>query len=312
MIAGVPPDATSPTTGDPTPPDDAGPKTLHCTEVWGGNRSVDRTVVLPGLDAWVYSQPCHNTAAGGDVHYVSACAGGQVVRMLVADVSGHGPAVAGAADALRRLMRRHVNDHDQRRFVRRLNREFAADVTTDGKFATAVALTYDSTRGRKLLACNAGHPPPLWYRATAGGWTTLEAQQPGSEGNLPWGILKGIDFEQFAVRLDVGDLVLCYTDSLTEARDATGELIGTAGLLDRVRPLDVSDPARLVPTLLASLDRLDPGNLTRDDVTCLLVRPNGSRPRLPIVDLLLSPVRFFAGFAGVHLPWSGTRRHSRK
>ena len=49
---------------------------------------------MPGVDAWVYSQPCENQAAGGDVHYVSTCAAGQVVRMVVADVAGHGAGVA--------------------------------------------------------------------------------------------------------------------------------------------------------------------------------------------------------------------------
>lgn len=304
--------STAPAGYDPTvtPRTDAAePKTLHCTEVWGGNHKVDRTVVLPGLDAWVFSEPCDHTAAGGDVHYVSACAGGQVVRMLVADVSGHGPAVAGAAEHLRRLMRRHVNDHNHRRFVRRLNRDFnaAAGGASAGLFATAVALTYDSTYDR-LLACNAGHPPPLWYRADRRAWQTLEPIEAGAEGNVPWGVLDGIDFEQFAVTLGVGDLVLCYTDSLSEARDGSGELIGTPGLLDRVRSLDVADPARLVPALLAELGRLDPANLTRDDVTCLLVRPNGTRPRLPIVDRLMSPFRAVAGFAGVHSKWTGAPR----
>ena len=290
--------------------DDAGPKSLHCTEVWGGNRRVNQTVALPGLDAWVFGQPCDHAAAGGDVHYVSACAGGQVVRMLVADVSGHGPAVADTAEQLRRLMRRHVNDHDQQRFVRRLNREFAAAAAAghaDFRFATAVALTYDSYSAG-LLVCNAGHPPPLWYRAADGRWSTLEASAFGSDVNFPWGVVDGVDFEQFGLPLAVGDLVLCYTDSLSEARDGVGNLIGTAGLLEHVRAIDPLDPARLLPDLLAALGRLDPRNLTQDDITGLLVRVNGARPAVPLVDRLLSPARAAAGLAGLHLPAIRRRR----
>ena len=63
-------------------------------EVWGSNRAGSNGVIMPGLDAWVYSRPCSDDDAGGDVHYVSACATGRVIRALVADVSGHG---AGAA-----------------------------------------------------------------------------------------------------------------------------------------------------------------------------------------------------------------------
>jgi serine phosphatase RsbU (regulator of sigma subunit) len=132
------------------------------------------------------------------VHYVSACAAGQVVRILVADVSGHGAKVGEAADGLRRLMRRLVNDHDQRRLVRNLNREFAAaaakataTVAAPFRFATAVALTFDS-RTRRLLACNAGHPPPLWYRAADRSWTLLQSPTPGDDaGNVPVGVVPG-------------------------------------------------------------------------------------------------------------------------
>src|SRR5438270_328609 len=81
-------------------------KHMQCMEVWGGNRPVDSGVIMPGVDAWVYSQPCANQEAGGDVHYVSTCAGGQVVRMVVADIAGHGAGVAETGANLRLLMRR--------------------------------------------------------------------------------------------------------------------------------------------------------------------------------------------------------------
>ena len=82
-------------------------------EVWGGNRPVDSGVIMPGVDAWVYSQPCENQAAGGDVHYVSTCCGGKVVRMVVADISGHGAGVAETGVQLRLLMRRFINHQNQ-------------------------------------------------------------------------------------------------------------------------------------------------------------------------------------------------------
>ena len=295
---------------------DGGGKTLFCTEVWGGNWQVDQTVALPGLDAWVYSQPSDHDAVGGDVHYVSACAAGQVVRVLVADVSGHGAIVGEAADGLRRLMRRLVNDHDQLRLVKNLNREFtaaAAKATAAGaapfRFATAVALTFDSYTGR-VLACNAGHPPPLWYRAAQGQWTTFESPTP-SDGNVPVGVVDGFDFKQFILQLDPGDLILCFTDWMTEAVDASGSELGVAGLLNLVRSLDAAaDPDRLVPAAVSALGQLDPSNLTRDDLTCLLLRVTGSRPAVPLVDRLLSPFRAAAGLAGVRLP--ATRRRRRE
>src|SRR5215813_2715754 len=101
----------------PVPASDTAPHTMKCLEVWGGNQAVDNGVVMAGLDAWLFSKPFGDQSAGGDIHYVSSCAAGQITRMLVADVSGHGEAVADAAGRLRGMMRRYVNYVDQSRFV---------------------------------------------------------------------------------------------------------------------------------------------------------------------------------------------------
>jgi hypothetical protein len=65
-----------------------------------------------------------------------------------------------------------------------------------------------------------------------------------------------------------------------------------------------------VPAVLAVLERLDPQNLTRDDLTCLLMRVTGACPLVPLVDRLLSPFPGATGLAGVHLP--STRRNLRR
>jgi len=271
-------------------------------EVWGGNTRTDSGVVMPGLDAWIYSEPWQHETAGGDVHYLSSCASGQVVRMLVADVAGHGSAVAKTADDLRALMRRFVNDHDQKRFVRSLNREFTA-ASSDGIFATAVAMTFDSP-SNNLLMCNAGHPPPLWYQSSLKKWTYLVPNEAGS-ANVPWGVVDSVDYEQFAVRLRVGDLVLCYTDSLIEARDINNELIGPNGLLELMNEIGHPDPAGLVPRIIQAIDKRGEGNLSRDDVTCLLIRPNGLRPKIPYFDKLFAVPRVIGVWCGVQFGWIG-------
>src|SRR6201986_2036753 len=84
-------------------------QTLRCMEIWGGSNAVENAVTMPGLDAWVTSRPHEGAEAGGDVHYVSLCGGGIITRMIVADVSGHGEAVAEFSDALRTLMGRKIN-----------------------------------------------------------------------------------------------------------------------------------------------------------------------------------------------------------
>jgi len=255
---------------------------MVCMEVWGGCDPINTAVTMAGLDAWVYSKPfCEPAAAeaegGGDVYYVSSCATGRINRLLVADVSGHGQAVRNVAVHLRDLMRRFVNYLDQAAFVTAMNKRFV-ETSAAGVFATAVVTTFFAPT-RTLSVCNAGHPPPLLYRQVDKNWSLLDPESEGHRAaNIPLGIVELDDTEQFNITLNVGDLLLIYTDSLMEARDRTGEIIGTAGLLRIARSanLNADEPLTIVPTLLSAIENETGNTLHNDDVTCLLLRPNGS------------------------------------
>lgn len=264
---------------------------LQCMEVWGGNQPVDSGVIMAGLDAWVYSKPHGGSSAGGDVHYVSSCATGRINRLLVADVSGHGDRVAQTAIMLRSLMRRYVNFIDQTRFVTSLNQQFAA-MARSGLFATAVATTFFAPT-RELTLCNAGHPAPLIFRARTRTWDyiALGDDTPTSPTDMPLGILDATDYRLFRTTLQVGDLVLCYTDSLTESHASSGRLLGEEGLLNIIRGIPTDPANEIIPALLAAIGKLHPVNLTEDDVTILLFRPNGLGEQPPFTTRLLAPLR---------------------
>lgn len=259
-------------------PDDG--QYMQCMEVWGGSQTTAQSVQLGGLDAWVYSKPFGNADFGGDVYYASSCATGRINRLLLADVSGHGDVVAEAAVALRKLMRRYVNFLDQSKFVRSLNRQFVA-MSRQGRFATAIATTFFAP-SRVLTVCNAGHPPPLMYTASSKSWSILEKPQDDNERphNVPLGVLDFMDYEQFDIELDAGDLVLCYTDALVESRGSDGEMLGPKGLLRLVESVSVDPSETFIQSLLDKISAEFSGNLSEDDVTVMLLRPNALRPRI--------------------------------
>src|ERR1700686_3299389 len=86
---------------------------MTCMEVWGGSQLTTRRVEMGGLDAWVYSKPSGTDKRGGGVHFASSCAMGRITRLLLADVSVQGNAVASTAANLPTLMRRFSNRLDQ-------------------------------------------------------------------------------------------------------------------------------------------------------------------------------------------------------
>jgi phosphoserine phosphatase RsbU/P len=252
-------------------------------DVWSGNHSVEHETATPGLELFVFSEPYDGAQGGGDVHYVSRCAGGSVTRMVVADVSGHGTAVEQTSEMLRSLMRRYINAKTQKSLVRSLNREFT-ELTRVGRFATAVIATYLNHR-RRFSIVNAGHPRPLWRQAATGEWSYIDQQlvNLGTVSNLPLGIDSDVAYQQFGIPVNDGDVVVFYTDALIEAMNAAGELLGEEGLLKIAHNVASGSAASVARSLKAGVREFAGGAQSQDDVTILAIRfaaENKCRPTL--------------------------------
>lgn len=278
---------------------------LQCLQVWGGNRPLDTAVTMPGLHAYVYSRPFKGIepgqaqphvgesggeaqgAAGGDVYYMSSCATGRIARFLLADVSGHGVSVSKIADDLRNLMQRNMNFLNQGKFMQTLNREFSM-LSKSGCFATSIVISCWLPE-KEMVICNAGHPRALWYQADQSRWVFLDAKLDDAEAvthlgedaahpsNLPLGVLDPARYDQIRVKFLPGDLLLMYTDSVTEARAGGGPLLGEKGLMEFTRQLDGSRPETIVPKLLELLSAFRQGGEPDDDLSIILLHHNETR-----------------------------------
>jgi sigma-B regulation protein RsbU (phosphoserine phosphatase) len=268
---------------------------MHCMEVWGGNSHVDRGLTTPGLQVWVYSQPHENATNGGDVYYVSSCASGRITRLLLADVSGHGQAVAAISAELRDLMRRNVNLINQSQFVSEMNQQFADNSGSD-EFATALVCTFFSPT-RSLQFCNAGHPIPFLYRVRHNEWVLASAaanvELASGIADTPLGAIDEAEYSRFEIKLEPGDMVMCVSDAFTESFDSNGQMLGMDGLLSLVQELDVSRPEALVRELTERITREQNDNLNKDDATVLVFRADGSSPSL--MSDLFAPIRLLRG-----------------
>lgn len=252
---------------------------VRCMEIWGGNEAIDSALSVTGIDAWVYSRPLPGNRSGGDVHYVSLCGGGKIARFAVMDVAGHGVSVSELALKLRGMMRKHINHVNQAGFAAALNEDFAR-AGEAGQFATAILTSYFAPSDH-LVVLNAGHPPPLWYRAGQKCWQFLEpeaVERVTRFGNVPLGVIEPTEFEQFAVKLEKHDLILIYTDALIEALDARGTLLGTEGLLKLVKSLEPGPVDQLVKRLLAQFEGPSGYRLAEDDATMILLHHNAADP----------------------------------
>jgi serine phosphatase RsbU (regulator of sigma subunit) len=240
----------------------------------------DDAISVPGIDAWVFSQPHESGPAGGDIHYVSMCGHGAISRFLLADVAGHGVNVATIAGDLRQMMRRHINQLDNARLAEELNEEFA-EHSDAGDFATALIGTYFAPTDQFIIA-NAGHPRPLWYRSGTRQWQWLD---PGTEAtdevapkNLPLGVIAGTGYRQFAVTLEAGDLLVFYSDALIEAANPAGRQLGQTGLLGMARGLEAGAPMRVGHDLIEAVGAFGQTDQPDDDLTLLVLHHNAADP----------------------------------
>ncbi len=255
-------------------------------EVWGGHDGFLGEVSVPGNDVYVGCTPHLGDAQGGDIYYVSNCAAGLITRFVLADVAGHGKIVAATAAGLRDLMRRSINTPDQSRFAKALNKQFTRE---SGRSATAVLVSYFAPTDHAII-CNAGHPRPLHYSVSRGAWRFLDADVPDALGaersgevgasNLPLGVIDPTAYEQFAIRLDRGDLLLLYSDAFLEARGGDGKPWGEEGLLNVTRTATQSgiDASRLREQVLAEIARRTGEDSLDDDATMIVLHHNASDP----------------------------------
>ncbi|MCI0457988.1 MAG: serine/threonine-protein phosphatase [Gemmataceae bacterium] len=144
-----------------------------------------------------------------------------------------------------------------------------AENTLDEQFMTAFLGILKTASGR-LHFSSAGHPRPRWYRARR---QAVEALADGA--GLPLGLFKGERYSAAAVDLDVGDVLLIFSDGLIESRNARGEPFGLKRLDAALRELAPLGADAVKCGLMTDFNRFLAGKEPEDDMTFLVVERRG-------------------------------------
>jgi phosphoserine phosphatase RsbU/P len=134
--------------------------------------------------------------------------------------------------------------------------------SVESRFATAFygVLTPDG----KLTYCNAGHNPPLLIRPS--GVQRLET------GGLILGLFEHATFEEETVSVSPGDILVTFSDGVTEALSLTGEEYGEDRLIECAGLYREKSVPDLLDGILASVRQFTAGAVQSDDVTALVLR----------------------------------------
>jgi phosphoserine phosphatase RsbU/P len=258
------------------------PRRLDCAETWAGNEGATGFVELPGLAAWVHSIPAGAEEAGGDVHYVSVCPSCIVSRVALADVSGHGRAVVALSGTLRTLMEKYLTALEPTGLMRDLNEAVRTEL--DGvHYATMVTVGFHGRRGLLALS-NAGHPPPFWHRPRRDEWAWFDEDSHRPRAGVtgtPLGLLPDASYSRTIVKPEPGDLIVLYSDGVSEAADPSGDELGRDRLMTMARGLDSSSAERFGTELAQAVRVFRGGGASQDDETIIVLQRLGTvdRPR---------------------------------
>jgi serine phosphatase RsbU (regulator of sigma subunit) len=137
-------------------------------------------------------------------------------------------------------------------------------LTESARFATLFWAIFDAD-ARSLTYVNAGHNLPMLLRS--GG--VLERL---GTGGAPLGIFGGTPYGQATVRLTPGDLLVVFTDGITEAPNASEEEFGEARLERLLRDNANRPTADLCQRMLQAVDRFQAGEPQQDDMTIVAAR----------------------------------------
>ncbi|MEI7770567.1 MAG: SpoIIE family protein phosphatase [Chloroflexales bacterium] len=206
------------------------------------------------------SQP---DSAGGDSSFTLPPA--SFLGFVIADVSDKGVPAAMFMAMSRSLVRAAALDGSAPpAAMERANRWITRD-SESGMFVTLFYGLLDTASGR-LRYTSAGHNPPLLYRPGADSFTELRT--PG----IALGVLEEITLHEAEIALDPGDVLVCYTDGVTEAIDDAQSEFGVEQLRRVIVGHAGEDAALIVRAILAAVDLHGRGQPPFDDVTLVVIK----------------------------------------
>jgi sigma-B regulation protein RsbU (phosphoserine phosphatase) len=185
--------------------------------------------------------------------------------VAVGDVAGKGISAALLMASLQGALRSHasLSDEGPAQAARDINSQIHA-LTDSNRFATLFWAVFEEA-GCALTYVNAGHNPPMLLRRSG----TLERL---ATGGPPLGVFAGSRYEQRTVTLAPGDVLLVFSDGITEAPGPGEEEFGERRLERLLRDRSTLPAAGLCDAVLEAVGQFQNGAAQEDDMTVVVAK----------------------------------------
>ena len=222
---------------------------------------------IPGLEIAAFSRPAQ--IVGGDyfdfLNFTDGSHG-----LAIADVAGHGVSASLLMASLQTALHTLVPSSDSpAAVVQRINHLYRHNINFSS-FVTLFLGMLDFN-ARTLTYCNAGHNPPLVFHPNGSHTPETSWLQPTGPAI---GLVEGSDFQAKTIPLLYGDILLLYTDGVTEATNQQREQFGQQRLSAFVQEAWQQSARDLARTLRAKLEAFSDGQPLADDTTLVVCKFN--------------------------------------
>jgi serine phosphatase RsbU (regulator of sigma subunit)/pSer/pThr/pTyr-binding forkhead associated (FHA) protein len=216
---------------------------------------------VDGYELQGISFPCYEI--GGDYYDFIEREDGRLVIAL-GDVSGKGTAAALLMSSLHAAIHAQSASHDSLVDTISAVNRYLADNIPANRFVTLFYAELDPQSGA-LSFLNAGHNPPLIVHAAG----TVEQL---ASGGLPLGIKRDVEYREGRTQLQMGDVLVIYSDGVTEAVSPSGEEFGATRLYEVVSRNITASAAGIRDRIESSLTKFAQGTSAADDITLVIVK----------------------------------------
>jgi sigma-B regulation protein RsbU (phosphoserine phosphatase) len=222
---------------------------------------------LPSIVGIEYSGACRPAlGVGGDYYDFLGLPGGHL-GIAIGDVSGKGIAAALMMASLQASLRGEATRAPENlaALVGNIN-HLVYETSSDNRYATFFYAQYDPET-RRLTYVNAGHNPPMLFHRDGDKWqiTRLEV------GGTVVGLLESVPYEQAAVTIARSDVLIAFTDGISEAMNAADEEWGEAQLIETVKQCGNLAPSQIIARVMQAADEFVAGAKQHDDMTLVVL-----------------------------------------
>ena len=204
------------------------------------NALPDAIPVIDGVDINACSLPAYEV--GGDYYDFIFPENGKV-GFVVADAAGKGfPGTLFMTNSRSVFRVISTDEKSPEKLLNKMN-DFIATNSTSGMFITVLYCIYE-IKTKKMTMSNAGHYPPLIYRAKENRFISLKS------GGMPIGILPGQVYETEEVQLISGDVLVLFTDGAVESMNPEKEMF-ELGRMEQVLRENISLPSAEISRKMA-------------------------------------------------------------